>query len=400
MANSADKDMTLDLAPRATWGAMMSRAFHTLINNPGLLVPPMFVGLAHLSLYAVFGYVFLTSLAAKMAELRYTAWDMNAVRLAAALMRVSWPYLLCVLGIVLLGRLLIGTFHNAGWSAMFARAARTGNTGLADYGYGVFMFSPRFLGAVFVKLAIHLIPVLFVLIMLALLRGAGNVLWGDVIKVALPFAPVLIGLELLIGLALSFWRQSLALEDAGAVESLARSYAFVRARMGDVFALIGLWMAYNMAVSMVFSAVGATLMQAVPQDADPRAVGLRLVLYLNTAFLSWLFQFAGMVYFVLLGFVLYYERAVAPLEEQPPEQDGAPEPEQADESVPLSEAVGLAPAPETLQEQPDDTEAAGPPDGGQSTQQDQDTPGADTDSSRDVQSPEAKAPEDAPGTSS
>jgi hypothetical protein len=380
MAKTLDQDISLDLKPLMPWGAMLGRAFSTLVNSPSLLVPPMFVGLAHLSLYAVFGYVFITSLAAKMAELHYMAWDMNVVRLTATLMRVSWTYMLSVLGVVMLGRLFIGTFHNSGWSAMFAQAARTGRAALVDYGYGVFMFSPRFLGAVFVKLCIHLIPALFVLIMLVLLRTAGNVLWGDVLKVALPFLPVVLVLELFIGLALMFWRQSLALEGAGAVESLARSFVFVRTRLGDVLTLLGLWLAYNMVVSMAFAMLGAVLMQAVPSDIGPESVTLRLVLYINTAFMSWLFQFIGMVFFVLLGFVLYYERAVAPFEE--------PALETGQDAVPLSQVAGPAAVVDEADSAAPEADPGTPADSGALPGRDADT---DAPASPDIQADEAES---------
>ena len=350
----AEQEIIQDLAPQAPFGALAGRAFRMLLDNPLLLVPPMFAGLAHLSLYAVFAWVFITSLAEKMNELQYTAWDMSLLKLNAVLLRLAWPYLLGLLAALWVGRVLIGTFHNAGWSAMFAAAARTGRASLLDYGYGVFMYAPRFLGAVAVKLAAHAIPLLFVVIMLLLLRKAGHVPTGSLLVVALPFAALVMAIEAALGLAFMFWRQSLALESAGSAESLARSFAFVRTRPGDVVVLVGMWFAYVAAVSLFFMLLGAVLMQAVSSET-PQAMGLRAVLYLNTTLLSWLFHFVGMVFFVLLGFVLYHDRMGAPFE-----QDADTEPE----SISLSQALGEesvpASEPESLPEDPASRAAADP----------------------------------------
>lgn len=285
------------------FGELAGAALRVFGANPGLLAPPALFSCVTLLLYSLILGRFHSVV---MGRINALGGQPDFIQFAAetALMLLSRRAVLLILVLIVV-RVVMGAAHQAGWSAMFAAAAKNGAASMADYFGGVRSDAGRFAGAVVMKLCVHGIPAL----LLVLIGPATHILSADKVVIALPFFLLIEGF---ISFVFLMWRPSCAVDELGAGAALSEGSAFAFGCFADTAALYLLWTAFNL-VPLAVLLAGAKVFFLNPLIAGFKieAVAAGLPWLLCCAALSWMIFTLGAAFFSLLSFLLYSDRVEA-----------------------------------------------------------------------------------------
>ncbi len=291
-------------------------AWNIVSDNLVLIVPAFLVAVLNIIVYGGLIGLFFLLCVKDISGLNINLSDPTTFpidRIGAYIMQ----FLTYIIGFVIIGSVYsfaVKIVHGAGWSNMFACAARNGKTDFGDYMAGIGNFTGRMFGMQMVRTSIMLLPVLLVLVAAVAFAAVGGENSDAPSLVIIIFG----GLALfpvigIISFMLWMWRPAMFVRDMPLMDSMFECIRFTRLRLANLIIFLLLWIAATVAVSTIFSGMNMTFQMIGSGAKDIVSGSIILMIMFAVRFVSGFFLLCMKLYFNAMYFKFYAdEYAVEP----------------------------------------------------------------------------------------